>query len=52
MPFMKVIPDEREHYENYTERNQEIAQVRIVKHEKGYLTLDDFTKAVELVRKG
>ena len=48
MPFMKVIPDEREHYENYTERTQEIAQIRIIKHEKGYRTLDSFIISTEL----
>ena len=52
MPFLKVIPNEHEHYENYTERQREIAQVRIVKYKKGYVTLDDFTKSIELVRKG
>ncbi len=50
MPFFKVIPDERKDIENYTERNREIAQLRIIKHEKGYKTLDSFTISTELAR--
>lgn len=46
MPFMKVVPLEQS---EISQQNQEIERVaslkktRIVKHEKGYKTLDDLT---------
>ena len=53
MPFMKVIALDKS---EISQQNQEVERVanleriRIVKHEKGYKTLDDFTISTEFTR--
>ena len=53
MPFMKVIALNKS---EISQQNQEINRVanleriRLVKHKKGYKTLDDFTISTELTR--
>ncbi len=60
MPFMKVVPlEETELFQRIIEgidRAESLSRLRIVKHKRGYKTLDELTReierTIELVRKG